>query len=103
MELRHHPLMSYKGMPNWPPAWTWRSGPTIRRIRGEVGLLKDIVRSTTYPMDRLFLIMQLDENEYLGALLFDDPSFCRQIYTLLLSYCGRPLGEIGDLDLSHLD
>jgi hypothetical protein len=94
--------MSYQGAPNWPPSWTWRAGPTIRRIHGEVGTLKEVVRGTTRPMDRIFLIIQLDENEYLGTLLFEDLSFCRQIYTLLLSYCGHPLSEIGDPGLSHL-
>ena len=24
--LRHHPLMSYHGVPNWPPTWTWIDG-----------------------------------------------------------------------------
>lgn len=94
--------MSYRGIPNWPPSWTWRAGPTIRRMRGEVGTLKEVARSTIRPMDRIFLIMKLDENEYLGALLFEDASFCRQVYTLLLSYCGRPISEIGDLEMSHL-
>jgi hypothetical protein len=102
MELRNHPLMSYHGVSNWPPVWTWRCGPTIRRLRGEVGVLKEVVRSMTGPMEHFFLVMQLNDNEYLGALLFEDPTFCSQIYNLLLTYCGHTIKDTGDLDVSHL-
>jgi hypothetical protein len=94
--------MSYRGVSNWPPTWTWRSGPTIRRTRGEVGILKEVARGTIHPRERIFLVMQTDANEYLGALLIENPAFCRQLYALLLSCCGRTIKEIGDLDLGHL-
>jgi hypothetical protein len=94
--------MVYRGVPNWPPAWTWRSGSTIRRVRGEIGALKEIVPSGIRPMTQFFMIMEFHNCEYMGAMLFEDASFCRQIFFLLKPYCGRPLNEIGDLELGHL-
>jgi hypothetical protein len=32
---------------------------------------------------------------------FDDARFCCQIFTRLKSNVGRPIKEIGDLDVSH--
>jgi hypothetical protein len=40
MLLRDHPLMSYHGVPNWPPTWTWMRGREDNYPRGEVGILK---------------------------------------------------------------
>jgi len=37
----------------------------------------------------------------MGCLLFDDPNFCRDVVTLLESYCNRSIAEIGSIDLSH--
>jgi hypothetical protein len=42
MLLRDHPLMSYNGMPSWPPAWTWIGGVENDHPRGEVGILEAI-------------------------------------------------------------
>jgi hypothetical protein len=38
--------------------------------------------------------------EYVGALLFEDPLFCREIYTLLIEHCGKPIQHIGEIDIS---
>src|SRR5262249_57108511 len=51
MLLRDHPLMTYKGVPSWPPAWLRRVGcyenthPT-----GEIGILKGVAPSR-FPQD----------------------------------------------------
>src|SRR5262249_31076579 len=52
MLLRDHPLMSYKGMPSWPPAWTWTGGVENDHPRGEVGVLEAILPSVIQPADR---------------------------------------------------
>jgi hypothetical protein len=43
MLLRDHPLMSYRGVPRWPPAWLWRGGNETINPKGEVGILKDVI------------------------------------------------------------
>jgi hypothetical protein len=101
MNLRAHPLMSYQGVPNWPPTWTWAYGGTNKKPTGEVGVLIQVRESHIAPANRCFLVMQHDASVYMGCLLFDDPSFCRQIAKLLSNYCQRSIQEIGSIDLSH--
>jgi hypothetical protein len=39
--------------------------------------------------------------EYIGCLSFENPAFCREIYRVLRDYCGKPIHEIGDTDISY--
>ena len=100
MLLRDHPLMMYRGCSNWPPVWSCTDGHN-QRPKGEVGTLKEILRTDTQPPNRCFLLISHQGSAYLGCLLFDDPAFCKQITQLLRSCCNRPISEIGSLDLSH--
>jgi hypothetical protein len=101
MELRYHPLMSYHGLNNWPPVWTWRGGQEDIRPKGEIGVLRDVFLSRVEPNLRLFLIMEHEKEEYMGCLLFNDWTFCGQIYELLKAHCGSSIAEIGTLDASR--
>jgi hypothetical protein len=101
MKLRDHPLMSYHGLPNWPPAWSWIDGPEDRHPTGEIGILRMVLLSKTRPADRCVLLVGYQESCYLGCLLFEDQAFCRQMIRLLQHCCNRPIMEIGDLDLSY--
>lgn len=103
MMLRDHPLMNYRGLRNWPPIWTWRGGEgENKRPRGEVGILRDVFLSNVEPRSRVYLIMEYEDSEYIGCLLFDEASACKQICELLHHHCGSSITEIGDLDLSFL-
>jgi hypothetical protein len=102
MELRKHPSMSYHGVSNWPPSWVWRSGPVIKRIRGEVGVLKDVTPSVIQPADRLYLVIEHEHGVYAGMLIFGDAVFCRKIFDLLKSFRGYSIEHIGGLELEHL-
>jgi hypothetical protein len=94
--------MTYRGLHSWPPVWTWVGGTDNQRPQGEVGVLKKEARvSKIEPADRIFLYIEYEKASYIGCLLIDHVSFCRQIAGLLQEYCERPLREIGDLDLSH--
>ena len=101
MLLRDHPLMTYKGNRSWPPAWLWTAGYDNTYPRGEVGILKGVLRSRIQPHDRCFLTMEHCGAEYLGALLLNDPAFCRQIFDLLRAHIGETVEEIGRIDLSY--
>jgi hypothetical protein len=101
MELRSHPLMTYRGINNWPPSWTWRGGEENIRPKGEVGILRDVFLSRVEPQSRLFLIIEHEQQEYMGCLLFNDRTFCGQICELLKAHCGRTIAEIGSLDASR--
>ena len=100
MKLRDHPLMTRKsGYPNWPPKWT-----TIHRGRdgkpsGEIGTLEKPLRPEMFT-NRLSLVIRHEGFRYMGSMAFDDPAFCYELYRLLKSQVGRPIKDIGDLDLS---
>ena len=101
MQLREHPLMRYHGVPNWPPVWTWRGGDARRNIRGEVGVVRDVFLSNIEPRTRLYLIMEHQENEYIGCLLFNDSVFCAQIYTFMNTCRGKTLEQLGNLEIDQ--
>lgn len=94
--------MSYRGMSNWPPVWTWRGGRENINPKGEVGVLRDVFLSNIVPRSRLFLIMEYEKQEYMGCLLFNDYTFCGQVYHVLKAHCGDTIVEIGHLDASGL-
>jgi hypothetical protein len=101
MLLRDHPLMRYRGIPNWPPSWLWIDGLENKRPRGEVGILKAVELSNVQPATRCFLQIDYKGSTYMGCLLFDDEIICGQITKILQGYCNRPIAEIGSLDLSY--
>jgi hypothetical protein len=100
MKLRDHPQMSYRGLPNWPPAWIWIGGEENTHPKGEVGTLQDVMLSTLQPSNRCYLIIEYEHAVYMGCLLFDDPSFGAKVFTLLRSHCGHPVQHIGALDFA---
>lgn len=105
MRLREHPLMTYRGISNWPPVWTWRGGaqgsPDTLPL-GEVGALKEVFLSEIEPRARIYLINEYQGEEYIGCLLFTDATFCGQIWEVLRTHCGSQIADIGELDASHL-
>ena len=100
MFLRDHPLMMYNGVRSWPPRWLRRAGNDTTNLRGEVGILKDVIPSFISPYDRCFLVMEYRGAEYIGALLLNDRAFCNQVVELLKAHCNRSVAEIGGLDVS---
>jgi len=102
MLLRDHPLMTYKGMRSWPPAWIWRGGNNnTANPKGEIGILRDVILSNVPPYSTCFLIMEHLSAEYIGALLLDDRAFCRVVYDTLLQHRFKPIHEIGGIELSY--
>lgn len=93
--------MTYRHLPNWPPAWMWIDGGENKHPRGELGTLRDIQMSAVLPQNRCFLTMEYDGATYMGCLLCDDATFCAQLVELLQTHYGRSIQDIGDLDVSH--
>ena len=101
MKLRDHPLLMYKGNRSWPPAWLWTAGYDNTHPRGEVEVLKAVLRSHIQPRDRCFLIIEHCGAEYVGSLLIIDPVFCEEIFKVLTKHLGEMVQEVGDIDLSY--
>jgi hypothetical protein len=64
-------------------------------------VLKDVKLSGIEPCESCFLIIEHEGQEYVGALLFEDPLFCREICRLLIEHCGEPIHQIGEIDISY--
>jgi hypothetical protein len=100
VELRNHPLISYHGLPSWPPTWSPANPKSdLKSLRGEIGRLKYVLPNKT--SDRCFLIIEHENEAYIGCLFFDDRIFCAQMVTILGNHAGLTVKEIGDLDLSR--
>jgi hypothetical protein len=99
MELRAHPLMSFRGRPNWPPEWIQTPTKTTDTEIGEAGTLEEVYRSVLDP-SRCYLTMTHNEQTYLGVLRFDSTEFCKQMSELLLRNIRRPIAEVAGLDIS---
>ena len=71
-----------------------------QKISGENGIL---IRTAFFPETpkRLFLLMDLENEHYVGCLVFSEIGFCQQLGEILQTQAGRSIKEIGDLDLSH--
>ena len=99
MELRNHPLMSYRGLRSWPPTWSPANPRSnLEPLRGEIGRLKYVLPNTA--SDRCFLIIEHQGHGYIGCLFFQDHAFRSQMVTFFEKQKGRTIQEIGDLDLS---
>ncbi len=101
MLLRDHSLMSYRGVPSWPPTWSWLGDRINRHPKGEVGVLKEVRVPLTNPFNRCFLIIEYKKATYMGCLLIDDLPICDQIMQLLRCHLGETVAFIGGLDLSY--
>ena len=101
MELRHHPLMSHRGLRSWPPVWHWIDGEENKYLKGEVGILTAASLTRIKPPTACYLIIEYEKARYMGSLLIDDSSFCQQVYDLLQRNIGYDIHYIGGLDLSN--
>ena len=102
MKLRDHPMMiRTNGYRSWPPPWKAANQDRDEKPIGEVGTLQDVVRSHIID-NKIFLFIESDGFRYMGFITLDDPGFYNKIYRLLKHYVGRPIKEIGDIELSHI-
>jgi hypothetical protein len=69
--------------------------------KGEVGTLSKVWFATLQPQNRCYLRMESEGSGYIGVLIFDDSSFCRDVFKLLSNNLGRSIKEIGDLDITY--
>jgi hypothetical protein len=83
MELRDHRLMSYRCVPNWPPVWVRRKSAAEQVLRGELGILQQVI-TTEFACRRSFLLIEHEGLRYMGCLIFSDTRFCRPIVKLLV-------------------
>ena len=90
--------MRYRGHPNWPPTWTQRQGRVPKPASGEVGTLKYVYSHAA--SDSCYLVIEHQQEYYIGVLMFDDVSAVRKVVELLRAQSGQSVQEIGDLEVA---
>lgn len=93
--------MSHYGRNIWPPRWTTTRNDKDDTPKGEVGILREALMNNLFG-NQIFLVIEHNDNRYMGCMTFSDSIFCYQVYTLLKGKFGYPIKEIGGLDLSHM-
>ncbi len=75
------------------------SGGHEKTSPGETAVLTNVALSNIDPITICYLTVQFEDEQYLGTLLCRDPEVCRTAYQILQEHIGKPINEIGDLDL----
>ena len=81
---------------NWPPIWTTTRHDPTDKPKGEIGNLQQVWMGED---DIIFIAVEYQDRRYMGAIGFDSPALCRQIYIALQSSIGLSIKEIGDIYL----
>jgi hypothetical protein len=100
MQLRDHPLVSYRGHHTWPPVWVCRVGASKARTpTGEVGSLKQVLYEPE-SRGKIFLVIDYDQAEYVGCILIDSRGFCEEVAENLSARQGMSIEALGSLDIA---
>jgi len=100
VQLRNHPLFSYRRVPTWPPVWTLsRRGEPPEVLHGEIGVLQRAFANPQIP-NKCYLVIQHANRKYVGCVIFDNRSFCREMTEFLKLQVGCTVEQIGDLDVT---
>jgi hypothetical protein len=90
--------MRRRGVRNWPPIWTKARTEGNKTLTGEVGILRYVHYDNNSKSNKCFPVIEYELEYFVGTLIFDDVTFCRQIAELLREHVGCSIKEIGDLD-----
>ena len=85
---------------NWPPVWAQAVKDGGKTVEGEIGILKYALTDRRLS-NKCFLVIEHGNERYNGTLSFDDTRFFLLVSHLLKNHVGRPIKEIGDLDLPY--
>lgn len=94
MKLRDHPAIT-----SWPPTWRAMSGSHEHRCPGESGILTNVGLSKVPPVSICYLTVESEEESFTGALVCKGPLACRRMFEFLTQHIGKPITEIGELEL----
>lgn len=92
MQIR---TLKWRGLSMWPPEWA-----ILDQGVGEAGVLEEVhLRNDLNP--KLISVAAKHSGEVRkGVLLLEDPVLLEAVYVKLKQHVGRPLTEIGDLEIS---
>lgn len=99
MHFRDHPLLKHGKVNTWPPVWVNTRGGDKKVLRGEVGVLREVI-ANNFTGNKCFLVIDNENENYVGTLFIDDPAFCRYITRFLQGRLGQSIKSIGDSDIT---
>ena len=94
MQIR---TLKWRGLSMWPPEWTISA-----QGLGETGVLEEVHLRNDLNPNLISVVANHLGDIRQGIIALDDPGLLRAIYGKLKQHVGRPLTEIGDLEVSLL-
>jgi hypothetical protein len=93
MQIR---ALKWRGLSMWPPEWTISD-----RGLGEAGVLEDVYLRRDLKPELIAVVVNHWGDIRKGIIVLEDPAFLKIVYGKLKQHVGRPLTEIGDLEIRH--
>ena len=81
----------------WPPEWTISD-----QGLGEAGVLEEVLLRKDLKPKLISVVANHLGDVRKGIMVLEDPALLEVVYGKLKQHVGRPLTEIGDLEISHL-
>jgi hypothetical protein len=94
--MRIRTLM-WRGISMWPPEWTISD-----QGLGEAGVLEDVYLRRDLKPKLISVVVNHWGDIRKGIMVLEDPALLEAVYGKLKQYVGRPLSEIGDLEIRRL-
>lgn len=94
MQIR---TLKWKGLPMWPPEWSISA-----QGLGEVGVLQEVHLRNDLNPALISLVANHAGDIRQGIMVLEDPALLMAVYRRLKQHVGRPLTDIGDLEISLL-
>ena len=94
MQIR---TLKWRGLSMWPPEWTISD-----QGLGEAGVLEDVYLRRDLKPKLISVVVNHWGDIRKGIMVLEDPALLEVVYSKLKQHVGRPLSEIGDLEISHL-
>ena len=94
MQIR---TLEWRGLSMWPPEWT-----ILDQGLGEAGVLEEVHLRKDLNPNLISVVANHLGDIRKGIMVLEDPALLEVVYGKLKQHIGRPLTEIGDLEISPL-
>jgi len=89
--------LKWRGLSMWPPEWAISD-----QGLGETGVLEEVYLRRDLNPKLIMVVVNHWGDIRKGIMVLEDPGLLEVVYGKLKQHMGRPLTEIGDLEISHL-
>lgn len=89
--------LTWRGLSMWPPEWT-----ILDQGAGEEGVLEEVHLRHVLKTKLISVVANHLGDIRKGIIVLEDPSLLEVVYHQLKQHVGRPLAEIGDLEITLL-